>query len=131
MATTPHSSRRKSRRRTRGRAWKGAGRVLRALGRLVRGVLAAIVLAALLAGLGFEVELVNSGCCGMAGSFGYEAEHYDVSMQIGELALFPAVRQAPAAQHVVASGVSCRAQIASGTGREALHPVELIAGMIQ
>jgi Fe-S oxidoreductase len=87
--------------------------------------------AALLAALGFEVEVVNSGCCGMAGSFGYEAEHYDVSMQIGELALFPAVRQAPAAQHVVASGVSCRAQIASGTGREALHPVELIAGMIE
>jgi Fe-S oxidoreductase len=87
--------------------------------------------AALLTALGFEVQVVNSGCCGMAGSFGYEAEHYDVSMQIGELALFPAVRQAPAAQHVVAAGVSCRAQIASGTGREALHPVELIAAQLK
>jgi FAD/FMN-containing dehydrogenase/Fe-S oxidoreductase len=83
--------------------------------------------AALLVALGYEVETVNSGCCGMAGSFGYEAEHYDLSMQIGELALFPAVRAATADQQVVASGVSCRAQIASGTGRIALHPVSLIA----
>ena len=63
----------------------------------------------------------------MAGSFGYEAEHYELSMQIGELALFPAVRAAAPEQQVVASGVSCRAQIASGTGRSALHPVSLIA----
>jgi FAD/FMN-containing dehydrogenase/Fe-S oxidoreductase len=83
--------------------------------------------AALLTALGYEVEVVNSGCCGMAGSFGYEAEHYDLSMQIGEIALFPAVRAAHAAQHVVAAGVSCRAQIASGTQRDALHPVTLIA----
>jgi Fe-S oxidoreductase len=82
---------------------------------------------ALLTALGYEVELVNSGCCGMAGSFGYEAEHFDLSMQIGEMSLFPAVRAAAPAQHVVASGVSCRAQIATGTGRSALHPVELIA----
>ena len=81
----------------------------------------------LLSALGFEVELVNSGCCGMAGSFGYEAEHYDLSMQIGEMVLFPAVRDAAADRQVVASGVSCRAQIASGTGRNALHPVSLIA----
>ena len=81
----------------------------------------------LLSALGFEVEIVNSGCCGMAGSFGYEAEHYELSMQIGELALFPAVRAAAPEQQVVASGVSCRAQIASGTGRSALHPVSLIA----
>lgn len=86
--------------------------------------------AALLTALGFKVETVNSGCCGMAGSFGYEAEHYEVSMQIGELALFPAVRQAPKAQHIVAAGLSCRAQIASGTGREALHPVSLIAAQL-
>ena len=83
--------------------------------------------AALLSSLGYEVEIVNSGCCGMAGSFGYEAEHLDLSMQIGEMALFPAVRAAPPGQHVVASGVSCRTQIASGTGREALHPISLIA----
>ena len=82
---------------------------------------------ALLAALGFEVETINSGCCGMAGSFGYEAEHVALSMQIGEMALFPAVRSASAGQQVVAAGVSCRAQIASGTGREALHPVALIA----
>lgn len=83
--------------------------------------------AALLRGLGYEVELVDSGCCGMAGSFGYEAEHFELSMQIGELALFPAVRSAAPAQHIVAAGVSCRAQIATGTEREARHPVELIA----
>ncbi len=82
--------------------------------------------AALLTALGFEVETVDSGCCGMAGSFGYEAEHYDLSMQIGEMVLFPAVRAA-AKQQIVAAGVSCRAQIASGTGREAQHPVSLIA----
>jgi Fe-S oxidoreductase len=83
--------------------------------------------AALLSALGYEVEIVDSGCCGMAGSFGYEAEHYELSMQIGELALFPAVRAADAGWHIVASGVSCRAQIASGTGRAAKHPVSLIA----
>lgn len=82
---------------------------------------------ALLSSLGYEVELVNSGCCGMAGSFGYESEHYELSMQIGELALFPAVRASSPDQHIVASGVSCRAQIVSGTGRTALHPVTLIA----
>jgi Fe-S oxidoreductase len=83
--------------------------------------------AALLRAMGYEVDLVNSGCCGMAGSFGYEAEHFDLSMQIGELALFPAVRGARAAQHIVAAGVSCRSQIATGTEREAKHPIELIA----
>jgi Fe-S oxidoreductase len=83
--------------------------------------------AALLRSLGYDVEIVDSGCCGMAGSFGYEHEHYELSMQIGELALFPAVRAAESSQHVVASGVSCRAQIASGTGRTAQHPISLIA----
>ncbi|HLE74195.1 MAG TPA: FAD-linked oxidase C-terminal domain-containing protein [Anaerolineales bacterium] len=83
--------------------------------------------AALLSALGYEVEILDSGCCGMAGSFGYEAEHYELSMQIGEMALFPAVRAADAGRHIVASGVSCRAQIASGTGRAAKHPVSLIA----
>jgi Fe-S oxidoreductase len=83
--------------------------------------------AELLSALGYEVEIINSGCCGMAGSFGYEAEHYELSMQIGELALFPAVRAAAPDQQIVASGVSCRTQITSGTGREALHPISLIA----
>jgi FAD/FMN-containing dehydrogenase/Fe-S oxidoreductase len=87
--------------------------------------------AALLRELGYEVELVNSGCCGMAGSFGYEAEHYELSMQIGEIAVFPAVRNAPAGQHVVAVGASCRSQIASGTQREALHPVSLLAAQLK
>ncbi len=80
---------------------------------------------ALLAAIpGVQVETLDSGCCGMAGSFGYE--HFDLSMQIGERVLFPAVRQAPAAE-VVAPGVSCRHQIADGTGRRALHPMELVA----
>lgn len=73
---------------------------------------------------GAQVQLVDSGCCGMAGSFGYE--HYDLSMAIGERVLFPSVRAKPAAA-VVAPGTSCRHQIADGTGRRALHPIELLA----
>ena len=75
---------------------------------------------------GCEVEEVDSGCCGMAGSFGYEAEHYDVSQAIGERRLLPAVRDAPAETIVVAAGVSCRQQIRHGTGRQALHPAEVL-----
>jgi Fe-S oxidoreductase len=73
---------------------------------------------------GLKVTPLDSGCCGMAGSFGYE--HYDLSMKIGERVLFPAVRRAQDAV-IVAPGFSCRQQIAHGTGREALHPVELLA----
>lgn len=73
---------------------------------------------------GAQVQLVDSGCCGMAGSFGYE--HYDLSMAIGERVLFPAVRARGDAQ-VVAPGTSCRHQIADGTGCRALHPIELVA----
>jgi Fe-S oxidoreductase len=73
---------------------------------------------------GLNVATVDSGCCGMAGSFGYE--HYDLSMRIGERVLFPAVRQAATDALVVAPGFSCRQQIAHGTGRQALHPVELL-----
>ncbi len=76
---------------------------------------------------GLAVQEVDSGCCGMAGSFGYEAEHYELSIQIGELQLFPAVRRAPEQVRLVAPGVSCRAQIRDGTGAEAAHPVELLA----
>ena len=83
--------------------------------------------ARLLGQLGWQVEIVESGCCGMAGSFGYEAEHYELSMQVGELALFPSVRQADLEQEIVAPGLSCRTQIASGTQREAQHPISLIA----
>ncbi len=74
----------------------------------------------------YNVEVIQSGCCGMAGSFGYEKEHYDLSMQIGELVLFPAVRAAPDNAVIAAAGTSCRHQIFDGTGRQALHPVEIL-----
>jgi FAD/FMN-containing dehydrogenase/Fe-S oxidoreductase len=75
---------------------------------------------------GYEVHMINSGCCGMAGSFGYEAEHYDLSMQVGELVLFPAVRNQPENVIICASGTSCRHQIKDGTGRQAKHPIEIL-----
>lgn len=62
----------------------------------------------------------------MAGAFGYEKEHYDVSMQIGELVLFPEVRNSELDELIVAPGTSCREQIFDGTGRKALHPAELL-----
>jgi FAD/FMN-containing dehydrogenase/Fe-S oxidoreductase len=74
----------------------------------------------------FSVETIPSGCCGMAGSFGYEREHFELSMQIGELVLFPAVREAAADVLIAAPGTSCRHQIKDGTGRKALHPVEIL-----
>ena len=74
----------------------------------------------------YTVDVIPSGCCGMAGSFGYEAEHFDLSMQIGELVLFPAVRSAPQETLIAAGGTSCRHQIKDGTGRHALHPVEIL-----
>jgi FAD/FMN-containing dehydrogenase/Fe-S oxidoreductase len=75
---------------------------------------------------GAEVTELDAGCCGMAGSFGFEAEHYDLSMRIGELRLFPAVRAEPEATMIAASGVSCRQQIRHGTGRAARHPLEIV-----
>jgi FAD/FMN-containing dehydrogenase/Fe-S oxidoreductase len=75
---------------------------------------------------GFEVVEIDSGCCGMAGSFGFEAEHYRLSMEIGQRRLFKAVRSERADAEVAASGVSCRQQIEHGTGRRARHPVELL-----
>ena len=74
----------------------------------------------------YEVHLIPSGCCGMAGSFGYEEEHYDISMKIGELVLFPTVRSQPQDVIIAAPGTSCRHQIHDGTGRKALHPVEIL-----
>ncbi|HKJ89777.1 MAG TPA: FAD-linked oxidase C-terminal domain-containing protein, partial [Oceanipulchritudo sp.] len=74
----------------------------------------------------YSVELIPSGCCGMAGSFGYESEHYALSMQVGELVLFPAVRSAGESTLIAAPGTSCRHQIHDGTGRAALHPVEVL-----
>lgn len=77
--------------------------------------------------LGYEVELIESGCCGMAGSFGYESDHYELSMEIGELKLFPTIRKLNADHKIVACGVSCRAQIESGTDRKPVHIVDLIS----
>jgi Fe-S oxidoreductase len=74
----------------------------------------------------YDVQLIPSGCCGMAGSFGYETEHYDLSMQIGELVLFPAVRKTTDEVIVSAAGTSCRHQIKDGTGRHAQHPAEIL-----
>ncbi len=74
-----------------------------------------------------EVEEVDSGCCGMAGSFGYEEEHYDLSLAIGGRRLFPAVKAKGPEWEVVAAGVSCRQQIAHGTGRRARHLIEILA----
>lgn len=73
-----------------------------------------------------QVHIIPSGCCGMAGSFGYEKEHYDISMQIGELVLFPAIRKLPDDVIVAAPGTSCRHQIKDGTGRKSFHPVEIL-----
>ncbi|MBE9518643.1 MAG: FAD-binding protein, partial [Bacteroidetes bacterium] len=78
----------------------------------------------------YHVEEIPSGCCGMAGSFGYEKEHYELSMKVGELVSFPAVRQADKETIVVAPGSSCRHQIGDGTGRQALHPVEVLYGAL-
>jgi FAD/FMN-containing dehydrogenase/Fe-S oxidoreductase len=75
---------------------------------------------------GYKVHMIPAGCCGMAGSFGYEKEHYELSMQVGELVLFPTVRQQPAAVIIAAPGTSCRHQIHDGTGRTAQHPAEIL-----
>ncbi|MES2517977.1 MAG: FAD-linked oxidase C-terminal domain-containing protein [Bacteroidota bacterium] len=74
----------------------------------------------------YEVQLIPSGCCGMAGSFGYEEEHYEVSMKIGELVLFPTIRKQADEVIIAAPGTSCRHQIKDGTGRTAQHPVEIL-----
>lgn len=74
----------------------------------------------------YEVHLIPSGCCGMAGSFGYEEEHYETSMAVGELVLFPTVRKQPMDVIIAAPGTSCRHQIKDGTDRTALHPVEIL-----
>ncbi|MGW8124122.1 FAD-binding and (Fe-S)-binding domain-containing protein [Roseivirga echinicomitans] len=74
----------------------------------------------------YTVHMIASGCCGMAGSFGYEKEHYEVSMKIGELVLFPTVRKQPKEVIIAAPGTSCRHQIKDGTSRIAKHPVEVL-----
>jgi len=74
----------------------------------------------------YSVKEIPSGCCGMAGAFGYEKEHYDLSMKIGEMVLFPAVRHAEEKVIISAPGTSCRHQIKDGTGKSAKHPVEIL-----
>jgi FAD/FMN-containing dehydrogenase/Fe-S oxidoreductase len=81
---------------------------------------------ALLAAMGIEAGAPEPGCCGMAGSFGFRRENYDISMQIGERALLPAVRSAGPDDLVIADGFSCRKQIAQATGRDALHLAQVI-----
>jgi Fe-S oxidoreductase len=75
---------------------------------------------------GMSVNVIDSSCCGMAGSFGYEAEHYDVSMRMAERSLLPAVRSAPADALIIADGTSCRHQIHDGTGRRAVHVARIL-----
>jgi Fe-S oxidoreductase len=75
---------------------------------------------------GLEVEAIESSCCGMAGAFGYEAAHYDVSMKMAELSLLPRVRKAGADDLIVADGTSCRHQIKDGSGRSAVHVAQVL-----
>jgi Fe-S oxidoreductase len=79
----------------------------------------------------FNVKEIPSGCCGMAGSFGYEREHFDLSNKIGELVLFPEIRKSTQNVIIVAPGTSCRHHIADGTGRSALHPVDVLYDAIR
>ncbi len=74
----------------------------------------------------YTVSIIASGCCGMAGSFGYEKEHYETSMQVGELKLFPSVRKTESNTIIAANGTSCRHQIKDGTSRQAFHPVSIL-----
>jgi Fe-S oxidoreductase len=76
--------------------------------------------------VGYTVKTLPTGCCGMAGSFGYEADKFDLSMQIGGLVLFPAVEKTDSRTLIAAPGTSCRHQIHDGTGRAALHPAEIL-----
>jgi Fe-S oxidoreductase len=83
---------------------------------------------AMLEAVGEQVEEVDSGCCGMAGSFGYEAEHVELSEAIGALKLFPAIREGVRqGATICAAGVSCRTQIVDGTAARVVHPIEVMA----
>ena len=87
----------------------------------------------MLAACGYDVIQLDTGCCGMAGAFGYESEHYELSMKVGELALFPAIRT-ETERHpdtiLAAAGVSCQAQIKDGTGHDAVHPISLVSRLL-
>ena len=90
-----------------------------------RGSAAATIAAAYL-----DADVLDAGCCSMAGSFGFDKKHYPVSMAVGERVLLPAVRRAPPDATIVANGFSCREQIRHGTGREASHLAELVSEAI-
>jgi Fe-S oxidoreductase len=81
---------------------------------------------AMLEAVGYKVSVIDAGCCGMAGAFGYESEHYDISMRVGGLSLFPAIRAASPHTIIAAPGISCQSQIEDGTGRKAIHPILLL-----
>jgi len=80
----------------------------------------------LLKRLGLDFELLDSGCCGMAGAFGFENEHYDVSLKAGERVLLPRAREAPAGTLIISNGFSCREQIAQAGGRNSYHIAEIL-----
>jgi Fe-S oxidoreductase len=82
---------------------------------------------------GFDVDVIDSGCCGMAGTFGYDAEHYELSMQAGELKLLPQIRELKKNEgfEIASSGSACRLQIRQGTGVDASHPLVMAAGCLQ
>jgi len=82
---------------------------------------------------GFDVDVIDSGCCGLAGTFGYDAEHYDLSMQVGELKLLPQIREMVMKNkdfEIASSGSACRLQIKQGTGKVAEHPLVVIANCL-
>jgi len=84
----------------------------------------------MLSASGYHVEVIESGCCGVAGAFGYEAEHYEISMKIGEAALLPAIRRSGGDGFLAASGVSCQAKIRDGSGRPTFHPIQHVEKLI-
>jgi Fe-S oxidoreductase len=79
---------------------------------------------------GLKTSLIDSSCCGMAGSFGYDAKHWDVSQAMAEASLLPAVREADAGTLIVADGTSCRHQIKDGAGARPLHVAEVLAAAL-
>lgn len=115
------------------RRFTGENRLIKLHGHCFQKALASVVptVRALEIPENYEVRMIPSGCCGMAGSFGYEREHYELSMKIGELVLFPAVRDTPDDVLIAAPGTSCRHQIVDGTGRRALHPAEILCDALR
>jgi FAD/FMN-containing dehydrogenase/Fe-S oxidoreductase len=83
---------------------------------------------AMLKSVGYSVTTIDDGCCGMAGAFGYEAEHYSLSMQVGDLSLFPTIKGS-STSIITAAGISCKSQIEDGTGRSVVHPISLMAAI--